>query len=193
MALTFLSEWVVLRVLLLLVDWAFAKSSNSLDHRIFNEIRTKLKADGKLSWTSRIRLRTFIAACGVVMIDMITPNFSRAEMSFSWSCGMDLMDSDFMKMSSNFETSLGLSWGIQECTARIIVPSPEGIRGQHISSQKEPTSRSSGWELLPWSKKLSRSVSPWSVSLKKAKGFQVHSPGHSFPKRFMELLKPSFL
>ena len=43
-----LSERVVLRVLLMLAEWASAKSSTSLDDKIFTEIRTKLEADGKL-------------------------------------------------------------------------------------------------------------------------------------------------
>tara|TARA_Y100000296_G_C5085380_1_gene212135 strand:- start:223 stop:405 length:183 start_codon:yes stop_codon:yes gene_type:complete len=43
-----LSERVVLRVLLMLAEWAAAKSSNSLDDRLVIEIKTKLEADGKL-------------------------------------------------------------------------------------------------------------------------------------------------
>ena len=43
-----LSERVVLRVLLMLGEWASAKSSTSLDDKIVTEIRTKLEADGKL-------------------------------------------------------------------------------------------------------------------------------------------------
>ena len=43
-----LSERVVLRVLLMLAEWASAKSSTSLDDKIVNEIRTKLEVDGKL-------------------------------------------------------------------------------------------------------------------------------------------------
>ena len=43
-----LSEPVVLRVLLMLSEWASAKSSTSLDDKIVTEIRTKLEADGKL-------------------------------------------------------------------------------------------------------------------------------------------------
>ena len=43
-----LSKRVVLRVLLMLAEWASAKSSTSLDDKIVSEIRTKLEADGKL-------------------------------------------------------------------------------------------------------------------------------------------------
>ncbi len=43
-----LSERVVLRVLLMLGEWASAKSSTFLDDKIVTEIRTKLEADGKL-------------------------------------------------------------------------------------------------------------------------------------------------
>tara|TARA_Y100000034_G_C6805667_1_gene361756 strand:+ start:170 stop:352 length:183 start_codon:yes stop_codon:yes gene_type:complete len=43
-----LSERVVLRVLLMLAEWAAAKSTNSLDDRLVIEIKTKLEADGKL-------------------------------------------------------------------------------------------------------------------------------------------------
>ena len=43
-----LSERVVLRVLLMLAEWAPAKSSTSLDDKIVTEIRNKLEADRKL-------------------------------------------------------------------------------------------------------------------------------------------------
>ena len=43
-----LSERVVLRVLVMLSEWAAAKSSNSLDDRLVIEMKTKLEADGKL-------------------------------------------------------------------------------------------------------------------------------------------------
>ena len=43
-----LSERVVLRVLLMLAEWASAKSSTSLDDKIVTEIRKKLEADGRL-------------------------------------------------------------------------------------------------------------------------------------------------
>ena len=48
MVVSMLSERVVLRGLLMLVEWASAKSSPSLDDKIINEIRTKLEVDGKL-------------------------------------------------------------------------------------------------------------------------------------------------
>ena len=48
MVVSMLSERVVLRVLLMLAEWASAKSSTSLDDKIVNEIRTKLAVDGKL-------------------------------------------------------------------------------------------------------------------------------------------------
>ena len=43
-----LSERVVLRVLVMLSEWAAAKSINSLDDRLVLEMKTKLEADGKL-------------------------------------------------------------------------------------------------------------------------------------------------
>ena len=43
-----LSEKVVLRVMLMLAEWAAARSTNSLDDKIVTEIRGKLEADGKL-------------------------------------------------------------------------------------------------------------------------------------------------
>lgn len=43
-----LSERVVLRVLLMLAEWAVEKTSNSLDDKLVIEIRSKLEADGKL-------------------------------------------------------------------------------------------------------------------------------------------------
>ena len=39
---------VVLRLLLMLAEWASAKSTTTIDDKIFTEIRTKLEADGKL-------------------------------------------------------------------------------------------------------------------------------------------------
>ncbi len=43
-----LSERVVLRVLVMLSEWAAAKSTNSLDDRLVLDMKTKLEADGKL-------------------------------------------------------------------------------------------------------------------------------------------------
>ena len=43
-----LSDRVVLKVLVMLAEWASAKSSTSIDDKIFSEIRSKLEADGKL-------------------------------------------------------------------------------------------------------------------------------------------------
>ena len=41
-----LSERLDLRVLLMLSEWAAAKSTNSLDNRLVLQIKTKLEADG---------------------------------------------------------------------------------------------------------------------------------------------------
>ena len=43
-----LSERVVLRVLVMLSEWAATKSTNSLDDRLVDEMKTKLQADGKI-------------------------------------------------------------------------------------------------------------------------------------------------
>ena len=43
-----LSEMIVLRVLVMLAEWAAAKSTNSLDDRLVSEMKTKFEADGKL-------------------------------------------------------------------------------------------------------------------------------------------------
>ena len=43
-----LSERIVLRVLVMLSEWAAAKSTNSLDDRLVSEMKTKFEADGKL-------------------------------------------------------------------------------------------------------------------------------------------------
>ena len=43
-----LSERVLLGVLVMLSEWAAAKSTNSLDYRLVLEMKTKLEADGKL-------------------------------------------------------------------------------------------------------------------------------------------------
>jgi hypothetical protein len=48
LVISMLSERVVLRVLVMLSEWAAAKSSNSLDDRLVIEMKTKLEADGKL-------------------------------------------------------------------------------------------------------------------------------------------------
>ncbi len=41
------------------------------------------------------------------MLDMITPNFSRAEMSCRCGCGLDHMDEQFMKMLQQLRNQLG--------------------------------------------------------------------------------------
>ena len=48
LVISMLSERVVLRVLVMLSEWAAAKSTNSLDDRLVLEMKTKLDADGKL-------------------------------------------------------------------------------------------------------------------------------------------------
>ena len=48
MVVSMLSEKVVLRVLLMLAEWASAKSTTTIDDKIVTEIHTKLEADGKL-------------------------------------------------------------------------------------------------------------------------------------------------
>ena len=48
LVISMLSERVALRVLVMLSEWAAAKSSNSLDDRLVIEMKTKLEADGKL-------------------------------------------------------------------------------------------------------------------------------------------------
>ena len=48
LVISMLSERVVLRVLVMLSEWAAAKSTNSLDDRLVLEMKTKLETDGKL-------------------------------------------------------------------------------------------------------------------------------------------------
>ena len=48
LVLSMLSERVVLRVLMMLAEWAAAKSTNSLDDRLVLEMKAQLEADGKL-------------------------------------------------------------------------------------------------------------------------------------------------
>ena len=48
LVISMLSERVVLRVLVMLSEWAAAKSTNSLDDRLLLEMKTKLEADGKV-------------------------------------------------------------------------------------------------------------------------------------------------
>ena len=103
-----LSERVVLRVLLMLAEWASAKSSTSLDDKIVTEIRTKLEADGKL-YCGRLLVtrRTFLLAAGVFMAKMNTPNFSRSEMACRCGCGHDKMDQEFLRMLQALMDEIG--------------------------------------------------------------------------------------
>ena len=48
LVISMLSERVVLRVPVMLSEWAATKSTNSLDDRLVLEMKTKLEADGKL-------------------------------------------------------------------------------------------------------------------------------------------------
>ena len=48
LVISMLSERVVVRVLVMLSEWAAAKSTNSLDDSLVLEMKTKLEADGKL-------------------------------------------------------------------------------------------------------------------------------------------------
>ena len=41
------------------------------------------------------------------MLDMITPNFSQAEMSYRCGCGLDHMDEQFMKMLQQLRNQFG--------------------------------------------------------------------------------------
>ena len=43
-----LSERVVLRFLVMLSEWALAKSTNLLDDRLVSELKTQLESDGKI-------------------------------------------------------------------------------------------------------------------------------------------------
>ena len=48
LVISMLSERVVLRVLVMLSEWAATKSTNSLDDSLVLEKKTKLEPDGKL-------------------------------------------------------------------------------------------------------------------------------------------------
>ena len=48
LVISMLSERVVLRVLVMLSEWAAAKSTNSVDDRLVLELKTKLERDGKI-------------------------------------------------------------------------------------------------------------------------------------------------
>ena len=48
LVISMLSERVVLRVLVMLSEWAAAKSTKLLDDRLVLEMETKLEADGKI-------------------------------------------------------------------------------------------------------------------------------------------------
>ena len=47
LVISMLSERVVLRVLVMLSEWAAAKSTNSLDDRLVLEMKTKLEDEGR--------------------------------------------------------------------------------------------------------------------------------------------------
>ena len=98
MVISMLSEKVVLRVMLMLAEWAAARSTNSLDDKIVTEIRGKLSG-----WETIMRIAYFTAdfhyCIGAFMAEMITPNFSRAEMRCKCgTCKRDEMDPEFMRM-----------------------------------------------------------------------------------------------
>ena len=48
LVISMLSERVVLRVLVMLAEWAAAKSTNSRDDRLVLKMKTQLEVDGKL-------------------------------------------------------------------------------------------------------------------------------------------------
>ena len=48
LVISMLSERVVLRVLVMLSEWAAAKSTNSLDDRVVSKMKAKLESDGKI-------------------------------------------------------------------------------------------------------------------------------------------------
>ena len=48
LVISMLSERVVLRVLVMLSEWAAAKSTNSLDDRVVPKMKAKLESDGKI-------------------------------------------------------------------------------------------------------------------------------------------------
>ena len=48
LVISMLSERVVLRVLVMLSEWAAAKSTNSLDDNLVSEMKVKLESDGKI-------------------------------------------------------------------------------------------------------------------------------------------------
>ena len=48
LVISMLSERVVLRVLVMVSEWATAKSTNSLDDRVVSKMKAKLESDGKI-------------------------------------------------------------------------------------------------------------------------------------------------
>ena len=48
LVISMLSERVVLRVLVMLSEWAAAKTTNSLDDRVVSKMEAKLESDGKI-------------------------------------------------------------------------------------------------------------------------------------------------
>ena len=71
------------------------------------------------------------------MLDMITPNFSRAEMSCRCGCGLDHMDEQFMKMLQQLRNQLGPLPVSPESAAKSTTIIPEDTRNLLTFSRKE--------------------------------------------------------
>ena len=80
-------------------------TKNVLDDKILDKYKKSMAE--QLKCGQLILRHTFIIAAGAIMADMITPNFSRAEMSCRCGCGLDHMDEKFMKMLQQLLNELG--------------------------------------------------------------------------------------
>ena len=68
-----LSERVVLRVLVMLSEWAAAKSTNSLDDRLVSEMKAKLESDENPEVVRLYYVDNLLPFAELHVLDMITP------------------------------------------------------------------------------------------------------------------------
>ena len=145
-----LSERVVLRVLVMLSEWAAAKSTNSLDDRLVSEMKAKLESDGKI-WSGPLILRWQLnAVSGIAMLDMITPNSAKPKCRADAVVVLITWTSSSWRCCSSFGINLDLSHLLQESVAKSILIKQTGIRSPLIFNTKEQIFASLGREPFNW-------------------------------------------
>ena len=148
-----LSERVVLRILVMLSEWAAAKSTNSLDDCLVSEMKAKLESDGKI-WSGPLILRRQLnAVSGIAMLDMITPNSAKPKCRADAVAVLITWTSSSWRCCSSFGINLDRSRLLQESVARSIIINQAGIRSPLIFNPKEQIFGSLDLEPFSWSKK----------------------------------------